>query len=256
MEGWEWGSASGELSDDEVYLEEDDDDNEELLTLVGPSKKLQFRSDVSKAIWDHEKGMAEVIEKKGKLWITMGIVRDGKTYCSIEETLFMAEVGALHLMDSGNLQFSFQDMYEKVAEEKNGCCGELFEAYRHLKSLGYIVGRHGIPWTMKGVKSNNNVVVDDESKVMESISEMLSKLQIDGLKPVFDVYLPNSKFRKSSPGEPCFLLCLIRNSKLPSRAEIEDLESRCGGIPVKVCHVDHGRVSFFSMKKVELPVLP
>ncbi|CAN1256423.1 hypothetical protein LINPERPRIM_LOCUS9315 [Linum perenne] len=158
MEGWEWGSASGELSDDEVYLEEDDDDNEELLTLVGPSKKLQFRSDVSKAIWDHEKGMAEVIEKKGKLWITM-------------------------------------DLWLKLG--------------------------HCISWTVE--------ICSFPSKTC------MRKLQ---------------KKRMAAAGS------FSKNSKLPSRAEIEDLESRCGGIPVKVCHVDHGRVSFFSMKKVELPVLP
>ncbi|CAL1414886.1 unnamed protein product [Linum trigynum] len=267
MEGLEWEDASGELSDEEIYLE-DDDDNEDLLNLSGHSKKLQFRRDASKAIWNEDMGMAEVIEKKGKMWITVGIVRGGKTYCSIEETIFLAEVGALHLMDTNNVQFSLQRMYEKISEEKNGCGWELFEVYRHLKSLGYIVGRHGVPWTMKGLKGENNSsasqtnldnnhnAVEGGSKDVCSITELLGSLQIGGMKPVFDVYLPNSKFRKYSPGQPNFLLCLIRDNMPPSRVKIEALESLCDGIPVKCCHVEHGRVSFFTMKKAELPVLP
>ncbi|TXG70309.1 hypothetical protein EZV62_005244 [Acer yangbiense] len=42
----------------------------------------------------------------------------------------------------------------------------------------------------------------------------------------------------------------------PSKAEIEVLERQCGSIPMKFCHVEHGRVSFFFFNKVELPVLP
>jgi tRNA-splicing endonuclease subunit Sen54 len=32
-------------------------------------------------------GMAEVIEKNGKMWVSTGIVSSGKIYTSIEETL-------------------------------------------------------------------------------------------------------------------------------------------------------------------------
>ena len=46
-----------------------------------------IRSVKSKARWKDEMGMAEVIEKKGKMWVTTGIVRGGKIYSSLEETL-------------------------------------------------------------------------------------------------------------------------------------------------------------------------
>jgi tRNA-splicing endonuclease subunit Sen54 len=46
-----------------------------------------FRKDKSKAHWIDKIKMAEVVENKGKMWRTMGIVRSGKIYYSIEETL-------------------------------------------------------------------------------------------------------------------------------------------------------------------------
>lgn len=55
---------------------------------------ITIRKEASKAVWVEELGMAEVLEKKGKMWVTTGIVRDGKLYCSMEETLY---VWPLHL---------------------------------------------------------------------------------------------------------------------------------------------------------------
>lgn len=130
-------------------------------------------------------------------------------------------MGALLLMDDNDACLSLKDIYGKIAEENRGCCWELFEVYRHLKSLGYIVVCHDVPWTTKGVMRNhksysiegtpeNNRVTDSELKNSASIVHMLSNLQVDALRPDFDIYLPNSKFRKSAPGQPAFLLCLIR----------------------------------------------
>ncbi|KAJ6421202.1 hypothetical protein OIU84_028557 [Salix udensis] len=256
----EWESSSGEVADTDQFNDEDFYPTSACLS------KLQFRSDVSKAKWNVEMGMAEVFEKKGKMWITTGIVRNGKTFCLIEETLFLAEIGALLVMDDNDECLALKDIYKKTAGERNGCSWELFEVYKHLKSLGYIVGRHGVPWSLKGVENNsepcssqgtiqNNRVVGAEENSITCVVQMLSNLQVDELRLNFDVYLPNSKFRKSSPGDPAFLLCLVRGNP-PSNAKSEALERQCGGIPLKLCRVDHGRVSFFSFKRVELPILP
>ncbi|GER57187.1 hypothetical protein STAS_34996 [Striga asiatica] len=227
---------------------------------------LQFRKDVSKARWIEEMGMAELVEKRGKMWTTTGIVRDGKTYCMIEETLFLAEIGALDIMNSEDEPISLSNMYEKIAGDmnKNRCSWESFEAYRHLKLLGYVVRRHAVPWCMKNVKLQDGAResttkldnIQDEGPVdNQDITNMFDKLHFYETGPIFDVYPPNSKFRKSSPGNPSFVLCLTGDHP-PSKREIEELEARCNGIPLKFCVVEHGRVSFMSFTKVVLPVLP
>ncbi|XP_057721083.1 uncharacterized protein LOC130935380 isoform X2 [Arachis stenosperma] len=253
-------------TDDEVYLQNasDEDDNDSAFS-SSSTTKLQFRYVKSKAVWNDEMGMAEVIENRGKTWVTTGIVRSGKVYSSIEESLYLMEIGALDLLDDCERSMSLMDMYEKIAGGKSGCCWEMFEVYRHLKSLGYIVGRHGVAWSLKGIKSSHKAVdVAEEteqgvdlmsSKSELSINKLLSEMQINGSRPDFDVYLPNSRFRKSSPGDPSFLLYLSRGDP-PSKAETEALEKQCGGLPLKIGLVTEGRVSFFSFDKVELPLLP
>nr|GLL36617.1 uncharacterized protein LOC109181459 isoform X2 [Ipomoea trifida]GMD39815.1 tRNA-splicing endonuclease subunit Sen54-like isoform X1 [Ipomoea batatas]GME18379.1 tRNA-splicing endonuclease subunit Sen54-like isoform X1 [Ipomoea batatas] len=257
----DWASFSDGTTDNEDGMEDINEDENFCSYASGDIPKLQFRKDISKAKWIDKMGMAEILERKGRLWTTTGMIRYGKLYCSIEETLYLAEIGALHLLDNDDAAISLKDIYNKVAEAKNGCSWEAFEAYRHLKCLGYIVRRHGIPWTVK--RSKMSTIADQDIAEVDStesedghlISEMFSSMSIDELKPVFDVYPPNAKFRKSSPGDPCFVLCFTRGSP-PSKQGIEDVERRCNGSPVKLCNVEHGRVSFFTFNRVELPTLP
>ncbi|XP_058731520.1 uncharacterized protein LOC131603240 isoform X2 [Vicia villosa] len=252
MEAKAWEYSSNEDSDDndEVYLQNASDE-EDLHFTSSSLPKLQFRNVKSKAMWNEETGMAEVIEKNGKMWVSTGIVRSGKIYTTIEETLYLMELGALHLVDDENSSISLVEMYDKVAGRKSGCCWELFEAYRHLKSLGYIIVRHGVAWSLKSIRNSQKQaalegteesaqLVDMGSKLELSISKLFGELKINDLKPDFDVYLPDSRFRKSSPGDPNFLLYLSRDH-LPCRAEIEALERQCGGIPLKICLVTEGR---------------
>ncbi|XP_011073461.1 uncharacterized protein LOC105158405 [Sesamum indicum] len=266
MESLSFGEETYDCDSESECCVEDSVDDELFYASGDIIPKLQFRKEASKARWIEELGMAEVLEKKGKMWTTTGIVRDGKTYCSIEETLYLGEIGALNILNSDDTPILLSDIYGKLAEDKNrhGCSWESFEVYRHLKFLGYIVGRCGVPWSIKSVKMKMNAQ-EGMSEYESSrgggsidnsfITEMFGNLHFGETRPVFDVYPPNSKFRKSCPGTPSFVLCLTSGHP-PSRQEIEDLETRCGGSPLKFCIVEHGRVSFLSFTKVELPILP
>ncbi|XP_066390514.1 tRNA-splicing endonuclease subunit SEN54-like [Miscanthus floridulus] len=230
------------------------------------SSRVQFRNMASCARWVEETGAAEVVESRGNLWLTTGVTRAGKLYYNIEEIGFLAERGALILLNDKDETIGIDGIYEKLAGGNYGCSWDTFQAYKHLKSLGYIVGRFGVPWTMKHggtcdtIAPQMNILETDQSLnrvdgVSNDITKLLKKMQIDGISPSFEVYLPNSKFKKSSPGSPCFLLCLLRG-KPPSRVELEAVENNFRGIPLKYCHVDNGRVSFLSFDEVTLPSLP
>ncbi|CAK9322729.1 unnamed protein product [Citrullus colocynthis] len=265
MEATVWESSSGGASGYDDNYAQDIKDEEECLCASGYLRKLQFRKHASTARWNDQMGMAEVLENKGSLWTTTGIVRCGKIYCSIEKTLFLIEVGALHLLDHDNSSLSLKDVYKKVAEGKNGYLWEQFEVYRHLKSLGFTVGKHKVPWSLKSVRNGSDIsspssienkgASDVKSEDERSIFELLDAIQLDEVTPIFDVFLPHNKFRKSSPGDPNFMVCLTRGYP-PSKKDIEVLERTSRGIPMKYCYVEHGRVCLFSFDNVELPILP
>ena len=52
----------------------------------------------------------------------------------------MVERGALILLNDKDETIGIEAIYEKIAGGKYGCSWDAFQAYKHLKSLGYIVG--------------------------------------------------------------------------------------------------------------------
>ncbi|XP_062023679.1 uncharacterized protein LOC133739875 isoform X2 [Rosa rugosa] len=244
---------------DEEYTndyDEEEEEEENHYASRATSKMQPRRSSVSKAYWDDEMGMA-VVFPKGRIWRTMGISRNGKLYISIEEVLYLVEIGALLLLDGSDTSISLEDIYTKVSDGKNEFLLEEFRAYRQLRYLGYIVARHGIPWSRKGVKTNCESVssqVCPEAEEIRSLNGLFNGIQINEVRAVFDIYLPNSKFKKSSPGDPNFVLCFTRGHP-PSKPDLEALERQFGSTALKFCHVEEDCVSFYSFDKVELHVV-
>ncbi|XBI82409.1 hypothetical protein VPH35_091099 [Triticum aestivum] len=216
-----------------------EDDGEEqhlnpfLLDAAPSSSRVQFRNVASRARWVEEAGAAEVLDNKGKLWLTTGIARAASS-----TTMFLAKRGALVLLDDKDETVGMEDIYGKIATGSYGCSWDAFQAYRHLKLLGYIVGRYDIPWTMKQFRSgdvtNSPVSMDGTSQsfgkangACNDITKLLEGMRIEGMYPSFKVHLPNSKFKKSSQESLVFL------DKPPSRDELETVENKFDGISLK-----------------------
>ncbi|XP_019085362.1 PREDICTED: uncharacterized protein LOC104710013, partial [Camelina sativa] len=166
---------------------------------------------------------------------------------------YLSEIGELQILGSeDDVVIPLKDLYEKVAEEKSGCCWENYEIYRYLKGLGYIVGRHGVSWTSKDAAFTVRSGECPEDK--DTVAKILGDMQICDGKAVYDVYLPNSRFKKSSPGVPSFVACFSGDSP-PSREDIKVLQKRIA-VQLMFCLIAQGRASFFSFSSIDLPVLP
>lgn len=153
------------------------------------------------------------------------------------------QIGALLLVDDNNTEMPLREIHPKVAQENCGCSWEGFKVYQHLKSLGYIVGRFGIAWSLKSIRSCTMLVEDPSEKdntaeilvAGTSFAQSMKDLRLNEecplsedyltnvLKktkseesnfvvqlPVYEVYLPNSQFKKTSPGDPNFVVYSTR----------------------------------------------
>ncbi|KAF3574011.1 hypothetical protein F2Q69_00062034 [Brassica cretica] len=106
----------------------------------------------------------------------------------------------------------------------------------------------------KGNEDEELVCVGECPEDKYALTRLLGDMRICDAKAVFDVYLPNSRFKKSSPGEPSFVACFSGDSP-PSKEDVKVLQSRVAA-PLMFCHVAQGRVSFFSFSSIDLPALP
>ncbi|XP_071132011.1 tRNA-splicing endonuclease subunit Sen54-like [Mytilus edulis] len=74
-------------------------------------------------------------------------------------------------------------------------------------------------------------------------------------KVIYDVYLPDSKFKKSSPGLPHHRLCVLRHCEpLPDLQTITNLHHYyTDGIPLQWAVVDHGDIAFYGFTDIQIP---
>ncbi|XP_002961843.2 tRNA-splicing endonuclease subunit Sen54 [Selaginella moellendorffii] len=208
---------------------------EDLFDVPGPT--VIVRKDASTAEWDGRIGMARVANPRGKIWNTTGVIRSSSLLCNVEETIYLVEQGCLILTLQGRTM-DLHEVLELLGVEKNGCSMDAYNVYSHFKALGYVVSRHNVDWTAKEEPESIDRERDDHSS--------------SSLKLVFDVYAPNSQFRKTSPGVPLFSLCVSRTA--PTKNQVNTLE-RGSKVPVKFATVQGGHVGIFSFTTVELPCL-
>ena len=67
------------------------------------------RKEISKVQWHEKLGLGEVVEKKGSIWTSTGIVRDGKLYCHIEEILYVV----MYFLPNPSINISFFNLYSE-----------------------------------------------------------------------------------------------------------------------------------------------
>ncbi|XP_060063341.1 tRNA-splicing endonuclease subunit Sen54-like [Ylistrum balloti] len=72
---------------------------------------------------------------------------------------------------------------------------------------------------------------------------------------IFDVYLPDAKFRKSRPGLPNYRVCVSKiHEKPPNLQEILSTQrSFPDGVPVSWAVLDHGDIAFYQFTDISLP---
>ncbi|PRQ24778.1 putative tRNA-intron lyase [Rosa chinensis] len=125
-----------ECLDEEYTNDHDEEEEEENHYASRATSKMQpRRSSVSKAHWDDEMGMA-VVFPKGRIWRTMGISRNGKLYISIEEVLYLVEIGALLLLNGSDTSISLEDIYiQRFQMERISSCWRNLELISNSDTL-------------------------------------------------------------------------------------------------------------------------
>lgn len=129
----------------------------------------------------------------------------------------MVEQGTLELR-TGERGMSQEEAYCLLATPAYGCSWNVYQVFGQLKKFGYIVGRHGVPWTLQ------ENLWKDEPK---------ASLTHGKLELTFDVHKPSGQFQKAKPGAPAFSVCIAwykhksvaMKLKTPSSASV--LVSEC-----------------------------
>ena len=176
----------------------------------------------------------------------------------IEEALFLYERGVLQVYDD-DVMLNAQQLYGML--EPLHVPLPIYLAYAHLRAQDYRVLRHvSVPSHAHDSLQQN---VDDSGQEHDNY-KMIKQARLvsppktlyeDPMAIAFDVYRPNTQFRKTNPGTPDFYVSVASFAiASPTFDQLQSLMQACNGVPLRIATVsDSGVVIMFGVTNVGVP---
>jgi hypothetical protein len=175
----------------------------------------------------------------------------------IEEALVLFERGMLEVYNGGT-KLDACRLYGML--EPLDVPLPIYLAYAHLRAQDFRVLRHVSRDTVQKEDRKRPWQVDNVPPPKEAFRTALRtalpvSLDDDPTAIAFDVYQPNSHFRKSNPGIPDYYVA-IASYRLPSPtySQLQALIAKCDGVPLRIATVsDSGTVIMFGVTDYGVP---
>jgi hypothetical protein len=167
-------------------------------------------------------------------------------YLFIEEVLFLLERGVLQVYSERGELLHLQRVYEML--ETTRVPISIYLTYAHLRRQDYRVLRH--------VPDDASMTTNDSSKEARR-TMVLTTLNQDASSIAFDVYRPNTHFKRTDPGIP-HLQVAVASFQLPflTFIQLQSLIQKIGNVPLKIATVsDSGVVVMFAISSVGVPTI-
>jgi tRNA-splicing endonuclease subunit Sen54 len=161
--------------------------------------------------------------------------RQSSEYLFLEESLFLSERGVLQVYSEQGELLHLQRLYEML--ETTRVPISIYLTYAHLRRQDYRVLRH-VP---------DASMTKDSKEARRTM--VLTTLNEDASSIAFDVYPPNTHFKRTDPGIP-HLQVAVASFQLPSLTffELQTLSQKSGTVPLKIATVsDSGVVVMFAV---------
>ncbi|XP_033741062.1 tRNA-splicing endonuclease subunit Sen54-like isoform X2 [Pecten maximus] len=167
-----------------------------------------------------------------------------------------------------NLEFSYSEMIHKKKKITASNWGEFKRkmAIRDLEDERMLVSPAECLWEgeitplVKPSDATSTGSILNKLHIIESVNlPMKPRYQDTPVTlpggTVFDVYLPDAKFRKSRPGVPNYRVCVSKiHESPPSLQQIVSTQgSFPDGVPVSWAVLDHGDIAFYQFSDICLP---
>ena len=188
------------------------------------------------------------------------------TYLFIEEVIVLYKLGLLEARDEHGIVLDMNRLYDSLSSY--GISFPVFLVYAHLRQQSYRVIRHTPtrrsilqdmePYVSKG---KNNPQLHELKRQLRLDSARAPAPQIAGsnnsMIPAFDVYMPNARFAKSSPGLPDFSVAVThyQHSQVPF-SQWHGLVTCSEPTPIKIAAVsDSGTVLILGVTNSGVPTM-